>query len=431
MISVLRQPGQPDSSFSEEVAARSASLHSAHALGKKFLAVAVTDPREAAIWAVATFHSPLAFVPIPGNLPEETRITLLRQLPADEIIWPEELPAAATVGLIVKPLAQTWAVIFSSGSTGTPKGMALSGGALRASALAHAEHHGCGQVTWLLNLPLFHVGGLSVVSRAHFLGASVAIGGAKFSVEETSAWIDSGAIGGLSLVPTTLRRLLAAGLESHPALRLILLGGAPAPEDLLVEASRRNYPLHRTYGMTEHCSQIASERFVGSGLLPLPGVSIAIREGEILVRSPMLASGIYKNGKLESLPEQDGFFATGDLGRLENGIVELSGRKADLIISGGLNIFPAEIERLMGEVAGLEDFAVTGIPDMEWGEAVCLAVVGQVNPSAIGDFLRAKLDPRKVPRHIIPVPRIPRSPLGKIIRSELRSEIEKKILLPR
>jgi O-succinylbenzoic acid--CoA ligase len=431
LITILKNPDTEDAGFLVEVAFKAAQLSQAAADGKKFFLLPVTDPREAAAWIVASFHSPLAVVPVPAQLPENSLSLLLAQLPHQQVVRLDQLPpASSSFDLRIKPLDQVWAVIFSSGSTGIPKGVALSGTALRASAQAHAEHHQCAQATWLLNLPLYHVGGLSVLSRALFLESAVGVAGVRFSVDETKVWLDSGAIHGLSLVPTTLRRLL--GKVRARNMKIILLGGAAATEELVEKALQEGFPIRLTYGMTEHCSQIASENKARSGLIPLPGVNVRTEAGEILVNSPMLALGYYQDGALVALPKHTGYFATGDLGETTGQVLTIHGRKSDLIISGGVNVFPAEIERELFKLPEIGDFAVTGIPDKEWGEAVCVGLVSKnIDLASIQAFLRSRLERAKVPKHFIFLPEIPRSPMGKVLRPALRAAIEKKILQPK
>lgn len=398
---------------------RAAALHAAYARGARFLAVPVHDNLDAAEWALACFHSPIAFVPLPPDLPAAALEKRLRQLPSG-VVYPEELPKLAPKERAQKNLADIWAVIFSSGTTGEPKGAALTGAALQASAEAHAQHSLAGQATWLLDLPLYHVGGLSVITRAFFLRAAIAIGPARFSATETKRWLASDRVQALSLVPTTLHRLLGEHADFSP-LSLILLGGAPATPELVRRAREKNAPIRCTYGMTEHGSQIATETKSGEGLQPLPGVALCFDEHEILVRSPMLAKGYYRDGALEPLPLRDGFFPTGDLGEWRDGALVIHARKADLIISGGKKVYPAEIEAELAKIPSIQDHAVLGLEDREWGEVVCAAVVGDLDPEKTKARLREILESHKIPKHWVKVTTIPRSPSGKVLRNELRA----------
>lgn len=429
---IIKAPHTPPEPIAESIAERAAILNAVD--GKDFFLLPVEDPIEAITWIVASFYSSLAVVPFPTKLPQAALERLLAQLPEEKLIHLANLPKAARkTPLAEKSRGRIWAVLFSSGSSGEQKGIALSGNALEASARAHAAHLEMESGNWLLNLPLYHVGGFSVVSRSFFLGTGIAIGSPKFSAEETMAWIESGEVSGLSLVPTTLRRLLALPAPSLPkSLKSILVGGAPLPDDLFALSQSRNFPVRTTYGMTEHASQIATAKRPGAGLIPLPGVDISVdRTSEILVKSPCLASGFFSAGRIQPLPLEDGFFRTGDLGTFDGSELMVHGRKSDLILSGGLNIFPAEIEKELSQFPGLSDFAVTGLPDTEWGEVACAAYVciGQrPDTRELKTFLRDRLDARKVPKHFVSLDYIPRSPLGKVIRAELKEQLQKKIL---
>jgi o-succinylbenzoate---CoA ligase len=429
MVKAWLSPAGDKTEIAELAELRIARLQAAAHSGARFLLLPVHDPREASSWIVASFHSPLAVVPLAPHLPREAVLAIRRQLPSGAVVEISELPAEPTLipgSPNLKPFSDLWAVIFTSGSTGTPKGVALSGSALRAAALAHARHSAVKDATWLLDLPLYHIGGLSVLTRALFLGSAVALAPPRFDPLATAAWIESGLVHGLSLVPTTLFRLLKNERLDFSGLQLVLLGGAAADPQIIAAARERDLPLRLTYGMTEHCSQIATESNSGEGLKPLPGVELRFAgDGEILVRSPCLASGYFVEGELQSLPLLDGYFPTGDLGGMKDGRLEILGRKSDLIKSGGLKIFPAEVENLLSGFPGILDSAVVGIPDPEWGEKLCALLVeaeGQsVNFSEVMGFLESRLDRRKLPRHWLRVRKIPRSAAGKPLRAEIRA----------
>lgn len=422
-------PDGRDADLTNEIGAKSVTLAEAAEKGARFLALPVENTRDAATWLLASFRSPVTAVPLPPALPMPALEARLAQLPAGAVVFPGALSLARPpVDLpALRPQAEIWVVIFTSGSSGEPKGVALSGSALRASAEAHAAHSGAGEACWLLDLPLYHVGGLSVLTRSLFLGAPLALGPERFDAAQTAAWIEGGLVQGISLVPTTLHRLLDTPARLS-GLGLILLGGAPAPAALLARARERGAPIRLTYGMTEHASQIATERTPGAGLEPLPGVELRIRpDGEILVSSPMLASGVFRGGRLYPVPLEDGFYATGDLGSLAGGRLTVDGRKSELIISGGMKLFPLEVERALQALPGVADCAVLSQPDEEWGETVCAAVVekgpGAFDQEAARSSLKTTLEPRKVPRRWFVVEKIPRSAAGKILRAELRALI--------
>lgn len=421
------QPRGPLSDESAEIRIRARRLYAAARAGREFFVLTVGDPLETARWISASFLSPLTVVPLAPNLPAAAREQALAQLPKGSWIAAEQLPAEAEVEPAQKELAKLWCVIFSSGSTGTPKGIALSGEGLRAAALAHAEHSQAGTATWLLDLSPAHVGGFSVLSRAHFLNAAVALGAPRFSPAQTLAWVRSGQVTGLSVVPVTLRRLLQepSTPEDFRHLRIVLLGGAPAEDSLVEAALARGLPVRRTYGMTENASQAATETGPRSGLSALPGVEFRLSPaGEIELKSAFLAKGYFRNGRLEPLPTREGFFPTGDLGSLENSILAVSGRVTELINSGGVKVFPAEIENALLDLPGLEEAAAFGVPDAEWGEAVCVVVVGKsLTPAAVRAHLEPRLDRRKLPKKILLADGLPRSATGKVLRAQLKEMI--------
>jgi O-succinylbenzoic acid--CoA ligase len=214
----------------------------------------------------------------------------------------------------------------------------------------------------------------------------------------------------VSLVPTMLSRLLEAGLRDPPALRWVLLGGGPIPPALLERARAANVRVAPSYGMTEACSQIATNGW------PLFGFELRIAgDGEVLVRGPAVAAGALAG---------DGWLHTGDLGALdERGRLSIHGRKADTIVSGGENVAPVEVEAALLSHPEVADAAVLGRPDREWGEAVVAKVVARPGTAPEPEELRrhcaAQLAPFKVPKRIELVDSLPRGATGKLLRRQL------------
>ncbi|HEY8278834.1 MAG TPA: AMP-binding protein [Bdellovibrionota bacterium] len=430
MIRAWLRPESELVDLTDEIAKKANALHAAHAQGARFLALPVTDNRDAVTWIAASFHSPICFVPMPPDLPSPVHESRLAQLPGNGVTL-SSAPQWNSQSVQLpdrKRLDDIWAVLFTSGSSGEPRGVAISGEALSASATAHGER--CGAVPWLLNLPLFHVGGFSVASRGFFLNAPIGIASVQFSAEETAAWIAGGRVKGLSLVPTALFRLLQETSLDLSSLDVLLLGGASADDSLVRRAVERRVPVRLTYGMTEHASQIATERSAGGGLELLAGVLARTSDdGEIFVRSPCLASGYFQDGILVPLPQEKGFFPSGDLGEISGGRLKVLGRKSEMIVSGGKKIFPAEVEAALTGLPGLRDFAVLSLPDQEWGEIVCAAIVestpGKFDPPAWKERVAERLERHKWPKRWVRVSRIPRSSAGKVLRQALRSEVER------
>ncbi|MFN2616528.1 MAG: AMP-binding protein, partial [Thermoleophilaceae bacterium] len=266
---------------------------------------------------------------------------------------------------------------------------------------------------WLCPLPLHHVGGLAVLLRSAIYATTALVherfdaGGAKDCLEAGEATL-------ASLVPTMLARLREDGLAGAPRLRAILLGGGPAPRELVDWAEAAGLPVRLTYGMTETASQVATADPGERAGTPLPGVELRIGpRGEILVRGPMVAPGA---------PSGDGWLHTGDRGRLdEAGKLHVDGRLGNVIVTGGENVAAEEVEEALLAHPAVDDAAVVGLPDPEWGEAVsAFVVLGR--PASADELIawcRERLAPHKLPKRVEQVPGLPRSPAGKLLRDEL------------
>jgi O-succinylbenzoic acid--CoA ligase len=308
----------------------------------------------------------------------------------------------------------THSILFTSGTAGMPKPVALSFANHHASAVASAAHLGVDEGDrWLCPLPLFHVGGLAVLLRA-VIYRTTAVLHDGFEASRVAGELSSGAATLVSLVPTMLRRLREAGLERAPALRAALIGGGPLPRGLLDWAAQLGLPVMPTYGLTETASQVATAAPGEHAGRPLPGVELRIgRDGEILVRGPMVARGALA---------RDGWLHTGDRGRLdERGRLLVEGRLKDVIVTGGENVAAEEVEATLLEHPAVQDAAVVGLPDPEWGEAVSAFVV--LGDGATAEELiahcRARLAPYKVPKRIEQVPGLPRNAAGKLLRDQV------------
>lgn len=339
-------------------------------------------------------------------------------------------------------------VLWSSGTTGRPRGIILPDEALEASAHAVADRLGLSPGdTWLATLSPAHVGGLALVFRHRWPGSGV-VPLARFHASEVNRWIEAGGVSHLSLVPTQLLRLLEdRGDTPFPAsLEVVLVGGAPTPAPLLRQALELGAPVALTWGMTELGSQVATAepRRVrdrpGTVGPPLPGMEVRIDpsrgpmvgegvpSGELLVRSPTLASGVWTSPDQPPvpLPLEGGWLRTGDVGRLDaRGELAITGRISDRIISGGVNVEPAEVEDVLLGLPWVREVAVTGMPDPEWGQRV-VAIVVPANDApvpgleALRHSLEDRLQPAKRPRELVVVGTLPRRPNGKVDRDALR-----------
>ena len=301
-------------------------------------------------------------------------------------------------------------VIHTSGTTGEPKPVELTFANHAASAAASADALGVDpDDRWLCPLPLHHVGGLGVLVRCA-VNHTTAVLHERFDADRVRRVFEGGEVTLASLVPTMLVRLRESGLRRAPGLRAIALGGGPIPAGLLDWADETGIPVIPVYGMTETCSQVVA----GSPGRPMRGVELEIGAGgEILVRGPMVAPGEYA---------PDGWLHTGDLGRLDgHGRLHVEGRLKELIVTGGENVAPLEVEQALLAHPAVADAAVAGRPDPEWGEAITAFVVPRerVDAEALRVWCRERLAPHKVPKRVELVESLPRSPGGKLIRARL------------
>lgn len=327
-------------------------------------------------------------------------------------------------------------IFFTSGTTGFPKGACLTFGNHLASARASAQHLGTGRTDrWLVVLPLYHIGGLSVLFRARHDGSNVVLHDG-FDVEAVRAALLHDRISHVSLVPTLLHRLLQAypDFTAPPGLRLVLLGGAAAPAPLIEQALALGWPLALTYGLTEACSQVTTalpaqvRAQPGTVGRPLPGTHVSVVDatgqpvapgtvGEIVVRGPTVMHGYFGHARL------GGTLFTGDIGYLsEAGDVWVLTRRTDLIVTGGENVYPDEVERVLLQHPGVQAVCVVGVPDPEWGQRVAAAIVPAApafSAEAALVFARQQLAGYKVPRQVAVVETLPYTASGKLKRVEV------------
>lgn len=339
-------------------------------------------------------------------------------------------------------LADPHSILYTSGTTGNPKGVVLSYGNHWWSAMGSALNLGLREDDrWLLTLPLFHVGGLSMLFKSVIYGCTVQLH-ERFDAEAVNRALDEEGITHLSLVATMLRRLLDARRDTPfpPTLRAVLLGGAPCPEPLLERCARLRVPVVQTYGMTETSSQavtLAPQEAllkVGSAGKPLFMCEIRIEQeeqaaapgeiGEILVRGANVTTGYFNQPDATARTLRNGWLHTGDLGYLDDeGYLYVVSRRTDLIISGGENVYPAEIEAALLNHPAVAEAAVIGLPDDEWGQQGAAAVVlmeGEtVTETELRAFAEARLARYKVPRRWLFTVELPRNAGGKVLRQEV------------
>ncbi len=340
------------------------------------------------------------------------------------------------------------ALLFTSGTSGAPKGAELPAASFAASAAAAALHQpALPGDRWLCCLPLYHVGGLSLPIRSLLQGTTCVLH-ERFEPERVSRELDAGRIAGVSLVATILERILELRGERPPpaSLRCALLGGSGAALPLLERARACGWPIAPTYGLTEACSQVATRRLddrdspLDAGLAPLAGTELQIRgedagvlpagePGEILVRGPTLMRGYRGRPEESAAALRGGWLHTGDIGALdERGRLRVLDRRSDLILSGGENIYPAEIESVLLAHPALREAGVAGVPDARFGQRPCAFVVLRPEAEALdrsalvrelGAHCRSRLAGFKQPVAYHFADALPRNASGKLLRREL------------
>lgn len=363
---------------------------------------ATADNVALALAAALTSDAP--FVPLPADDPAGAGVALAMAQP--------ELPPE------VDDLA---VVVATSGSTGTPKGVLLTRAAIAAAVHAtHAQLGGPGE--WTLALPPHYVAGLMVVARAEVAGtrwhrATPDLADLADTVPERDPDLPQYT----SLVPTQLVRALVAIADGDTALRhqlagfdAILLGGAAADPALLERAADVGLRVVTTYGMSETCGGCVYDG------RPLPGVTVATDDGRLTVTGPMVFSGYRLRPDLTTAVLRRNTFLTSDRGEVTGGRVTVFGRLDDVVISGGVNVDLAEVERVVREVAGPDAEAVVlGLPDLEWGTRIVAVSRTPLTRADLGH----RLTGARLPRAVVVLPDLPRTSTGKVDRQALAAEV--------
>lgn len=337
-------------------------------------------------------------------------------------------------------LDEDWAVLFTSGTTGQPKGARLPVRALLASAAASAANLGASsEDRWLCNLPLFHVGGLAMAVRCAVDGAALVLH-RRFDADATARALSGGFVTHASLVARTLALALESG-ASAGALRAVLVGGGPVPLELAAKARSHGLPVLQTYGLTEASSQVATERPAeadGSTAGPaLPGLSLRIvteegadarvgEAGEVQVQGPTVMAGYLDAKEASARALAGGWLRTGDVGRLDGrGHLHVLARRLDLILSGGENVYPAEVEAVLASHPAVAEAAVVGRLDAAWGEVPVAAVVLRPGAGLDGllEWARGRLAGFKLPAEVVAVSALPRTAAEKVDRVALRQAL--------
>ena len=323
------------------------------------------------------------------------------------------------------------AIMNTSATTGQFKSVPLRWGQIRAHVQASQEVLGkTEQDNWLMVLPLFHVSGLSILMRSLYNGTAVTIL-PKYDEIKVLELIESEKINMMSLVPTILTQLEPKII--HHNLRVILLGGEFIPMALIDACEKKSLPIYKTYGMTETFSQSVTFAVLDyphkrdSVGRPLPGMQIRIDNpdadgvGEIHLTGPMVMTGYIDKEPI------NGDLNTDDIGYVdEDGFVYILNRRKDIIISGGENIYPKELEDLVYTLPSVKECAVVPVPDPKWGQVPALFMAFHDGESMTSDeilsFMTNSLAKYKVPKYVKILPALPRNGTGKIVRNKLRLE---------
>lgn len=362
---------------------------------------------------------------------EKVLVTELQQLPEKECHIEEYYS-----------LDLTDTIMYTSGTTGRPKGVIHTYGnhwwsAIGSSLNLGLHHDDC----WLLSVPMFHISGLSILYRSVIYGIPAVIQ-EGFDPKKANDAIMKQGVTIMSIVSVMLTRVLdELGDEQYPdSFRCMLLGGGPAPKPLLEKCIARNIPVFQTYGMTETASQVVtlapeySISKLGSAGKPLFPVQIKIEKegtpampnvvGEIVVKGPNVTRGYLNRMDATKTSIVDGWLYTGDIGYLdEEGFLFVMDRRSDLIISGGENIYPAELEAVLLAHPSILEAGVTGVDDVNWGQVPAAFVRKEEGISLTEDeiitFCNERLARYKIPKHIYFVDHLPRNASNKLLRRKL------------
>ena len=371
----------------------------------------------------------------------------LRALSVSEVAERPHRPSKSmNPGLDWVDLSALHTIIYTSGTMGRPKGAMLTFGNHFSSAVGSALNLGLhGDDRWLACLPLFHVSGLAILLRGVIYGIPVVLH-EEFDPAAANKSIDEEGVTIVSVVANMLQRMLEARGDRpySPTLRCVLLGGGPVPRPLLEECARRGVPVVQTYGLTETASQVATLapedalRKLGSAGKPLFPMEVRIAGedggfiprgelGEIVVRGHTVTPGYFNRSEETERALRDGWLHTGDIGYLDNeGFLYVLDRRDDLIISGGENVYPAEVEEALRSHPDVLDAGATGLPDERWGQVV-VATISLRKGATVGQeellqFCRERLASYKVPKRLRFAETLPRNAAGKLLRHALREE---------
>ncbi|PEG79683.1 o-succinylbenzoate--CoA ligase [Lactobacillus sp. UMNPBX18] len=349
------------------------------------------------------------------------------------------LITSADPGELIPVFKSNWvaSIMYTSGTTGRPKGVLQTFGNHFYSAVSSALNLGLSSADkWLCVAPIFHISGFSIIMRGLIYGMTVRLV-EKFRAEELERILANETVTIMSVVPFMLKKLIQqqnkTNTHYNSAFRCMLLGGGTIDRETLEACLQRSIPVVQCYGMTETCSQIVALRSadallkLGSVGQPLFSTQLKLsKDGEILLKTPALTPG-YLNLP-DKLPSKmiDGWYRTGDIGHLDKeGYLYIDGRADEMLISGGENIFPQEVEQVYQRYPQINEVAVVGQNDSVWGQVPVAFVVSdrRLSPTKLINYGYEHLARYKVPQHYIFVSELPKNASGKIRRFMLREKL--------
>ncbi|MFJ5715806.1 o-succinylbenzoate--CoA ligase [Neobacillus sp. NPDC093127] len=380
----------------------------------------------------------------------EIELEINKQITGLKTITKEQLFQIEPAVPVIKDeisLSEICTIMYTSGTTGNPKGVLQTYGNHWWSSVGSALNLGFMESdSWLCSVPLFHISGFSILMRSVIYGMPIVLH-EHFDVEQTIADIAGKKVTIMSVVGTMLSRIVEQledrRLPEH--FRCMLLGGGPAPLPLLQACVEKDLPVFQSYGMTESSSQIVtlspeySLTKLGSAGKPLFPAQLKIindnslpakagEAGEITVKGPNVTPGYLNRPEATEEKFHDGWFSTGDIGYVDvEGFLYVMDRRSDLIISGGENIYPAEIEATLLAHPGVADAGVTGIADEKWGQVPIAFIVknNKVSADELQEFCRERLAKYKVPKAYYFIEKLPRNAAKKLLRRDLREWVVK------
>lgn len=415
--------------LSRRVGARLRQLEAAGGAGDRPIAFVAEPTPDAVSSLLALVEARVPAVPLHPRWSEAERDAMLRetgaalwtggQLARDESVPAPRWPAQA------RPLA----LLRTSGSTGAGKVALMNERSFISACDASARRLGWhGDDRWLLALPFAHVGGLSLLLRCLRARRAVVLG------EATLALLARERVTIASFVPTQLARLLHGGERPPPSLRIALVGGGPCTPELARRARALSWPIRLTYGLTETCAQVATQAGDepaddASCGPPLDGCELRVSGGVLEVRSPTLFAGYWREGTCLRATDEDGWFRTGDLGRIDHaGRVHVLGRLDEAIITGGEKVAPGTVESAVARATGAQFACAFGVDDAEWGQRVAVVVQSDEPWDSLAARLASgleELSPYERPGLLAVLAKLPLATGGKLDRRRLRAACEK------